>query len=152
MAGNYIRSGVITPAPSRCHSADPAEPALPVDKVNKLNILSPATTPATPPTPPTNRRRDRLSLQKEREANRSKQFTNRLQRPGSGDKDTVRKGKRDFKQRQRNSLASEGSNGEVDDQKGLAKMAYAEQQKWITVQQKTFTKWCVGWLGGDRLG
>jgi hypothetical protein len=26
---------------------------------------------------------------------------------------------------------------------GLAKMAYAEQQMWISVQQKTFTKWCV---------
>jgi hypothetical protein len=24
---------------------------------------------------------------------------------------------------------------------GPRKMAYAEQQKWITVQQKTFTKW-----------
>ena len=25
---------------------------------------------------------------------------------------------------------------------GLTKMAFAEQQRWITVQQKTFTKWC----------
>lgn len=26
---------------------------------------------------------------------------------------------------------------------GLTKMAFAEQQRWITVQQKTFTKWCA---------
>jgi hypothetical protein len=26
-------------------------------------------------------------------------------------------------------------------EQALTKMAFAEQQKWITVQQKTFTKW-----------
>lgn len=26
---------------------------------------------------------------------------------------------------------------------GLTRMAFAEQQRWITVQQKTFTKWCA---------
>lgn len=26
---------------------------------------------------------------------------------------------------------------------GLVRMAFAEQQRWITVQQKTFTKWCA---------
>lgn len=26
---------------------------------------------------------------------------------------------------------------------GLARMTFTEQQRWITVQQKTFTKWCV---------
>lgn len=25
---------------------------------------------------------------------------------------------------------------------GLTRMAYADQQRWVTVQQKTFTKWC----------
>ena len=28
-------------------------------------------------------------------------------------------------------------------EQGLVRMAFAEQQRWITVQQKTFTKWCV---------
>lgn len=149
MADFYDRSGLITPPPSedgRCHSADD-----PGDVNN--NSTTPFPTLITPPTPPTtNRRRDRLSLQKEREANRSKQFTTRLQRSSSEgkDKDGIGKGKRNFQQRQRNSLSSEGSNGEADDQKGLTKMAFAEQQKWITVQQKTFTKWWVGldWVRG----
>jgi type IV secretory pathway VirB10-like protein len=142
MNGIYSRSGVITPPLSedghsgRCHSAqNPCE----VNKDSPLYI----NTPPSPPTPPTTRRRDRLSLQKEREANRSKQFTTRLQRSASGDKDASGRGKRSFQQRQRNSLGSEGSNGEAEDQKVLTKMAFAEQQKWITVQQKTFTKWCV---------
>ena len=29
---------------------------------------------------------------------------------------------------------------------GLARMTFAEQQRWITVQQKTFTKWCASQL------
>jgi hypothetical protein len=29
---------------------------------------------------------------------------------------------------------------------GLTRMAYAEQQMWISVQQKTFTKWCASEL------
>lgn len=32
-------------------------------------------------------------------------------------------------------------------EQGLARMAFAEQQRWITVQQKTFTKWCVAQFG-----
>lgn len=28
-------------------------------------------------------------------------------------------------------------------EQGLTRMAFAEQKKWVTVQQKTFTKWCV---------
>lgn len=38
----------------------------------------------------------------------------------------------------RSSLSSADS---APEQPGLTKMAFAEQQKWITVQQKTFTKW-----------
>lgn len=135
-------SGIITPPPSddgRCHSAEPVD--LPFNVNN--DIGTPPSFPTSPPTPPRRAVRDRLSLQKEREANRSKKFTTRLQRSGSGDKDTLGRGKRSFQQRQRNSLGSEGSNGEAEDQKGLTKMAFAEQQKWITVQQKTFTKWCA---------
>ena len=38
---------------------------------------------------------------------------------------------------------------------GLVRMAFAEQQRWITVQQKTFTKWCVSgkpFIGHRSLG
>lgn len=140
MAEIFDRSGMLTPPPDAGCPVS-ASAAL----VNKVE------TPPSPPSQPEKRRRDRLSLQKEREANRSKQFTTRL-RSASGDKDSLGKGKRNFQQRQRNSLGSEGSNGEADDQKVLTKMAFAEQQKWITVQQKTFTKWCVcrGLIGNGR--
>jgi hypothetical protein len=35
----------------------------------------------------------------------------------------------------------------------LTRMAFAEQKKWVTVQQKTFTKWCVPLVvaGGNKL-
>jgi hypothetical protein len=33
----------------------------------------------------------------------------------------------------------------------LTKMAFAEQQRWITVQQKTFTKWYIPKVGVARL-
>lgn len=33
--------------------------------------------------------------------------------------------------------------GESPHDQGLTRMAYAEQQRWITVQQKTFTKWYI---------
>jgi hypothetical protein len=130
MADFLDRSGMLTPPP---------DAGCPVSANATLVNIE---TPPSPPSQPEKRRRDRLSLQKEREANRSKQFTTRL-RSASGDKDSLGKGKRSFQPRQRNSLGSEGSNGEADDQKVLTKMAYAEQQKWITVQQKTFTKWWV---------
>jgi hypothetical protein len=39
-------------------------------------------------------------------------------------------------------IGTESAAGSLHEQV-LAKMAYAEQQKWITVQQKTFTKWWV---------
>ena len=55
--------------------------------------------------------------------------------------------KRGLKHRPSNSLPSEGiAVGLGDNRLGeqhqvLTKMAFAEQQQWITVQQKTFTKW-----------
>lgn len=139
MAEIYGRSGVVTPPPSEDgrYSNNDAPIRCKVNNASPILI-----TPPSPTTPPKSRRRDRLSGQKEREANRSKQFTTRLQRSASGDKDASGRGKRRFQQHQRNSQGSEGSNGEAEDQKVLTKMAYAEQQKWITVQQKTFTKWC----------
>ncbi|KAH8598182.1 calponin homology domain-containing protein [Bisporella sp. PMI_857] len=99
-----------------------------------------------PPSPPRERsRRDRLSLQKERELNRSKHFTNRQRSApelsdGLPRRDNTR-GKRSFQQRQRSSIANSDSGEEKPNEQVLTKMAYAEQQQWITVQQKTFTKW-----------
>jgi hypothetical protein len=34
-----------------------------------------------------------------------------------------------------------GNSEEEPNEKVLTKMAFIEQQRWITVQQKTFTKW-----------
>jgi hypothetical protein len=34
-----------------------------------------------------------------------------------------------------------GKSKEKSNEQVLTKMAFAEQQRWITVQQKTFTKW-----------
>jgi hypothetical protein len=86
-------------------------------------------------------RRDRSSSQ--REAIRSKQFTNRVQRSESNPTD-------DPLGRKKPKFRLSGSNLPVDHglkavepphEQALTKMAFAEQQKWITVQQKTFTKW-----------
>jgi hypothetical protein len=97
------------------------------------------------PSPPRSikARRDRTSLQ--REANRSRQFTNRLQRSATtnGSGDLLLKGKLSNFRRQTTSLSSDSGLKAVEpphDQL-LTKMAFAEQQQWITVQQKTFTKW-----------
>ena len=121
----------------RCHSAEPFP-----NNVN--NYLE------TPPTPPRDKpTRDRLSLQRERETNRAKQFTTRQQRSASEASEIGlqgregARGKRNFQHRQRNSLTYSGGEEENPNDHTLIKMAYAEQQKWITVQQKTFTKWLV---------
>lgn len=142
MAQSYDHSGVITPPLSengRCHSAEYIE-LLPCE-VNKGTSTTIRTPPLSPSAPPPGGRRNRLLLQKDREVNRSKQFTTRLRRSAPEDKAVVGWRKRNFQQRQRISLGSESSIGTSEDQKTLTKMAYAEQQKWITVQQKTFTKW-----------
>jgi type IV secretory pathway VirB10-like protein len=148
-------SGVPTPPPSEdggCPSGENAPPTLIIPEVNKPDCFNPTSLspPATPPQP--RRLRDRLSLQKEREANRSKQFTNRLQRAASdsagsevlGRDGSIRR-KRDYRQKQRHSAPGDCAKGEEKaNEQVLTKMAFAEQQKWITVQQKTFTKWWVG--------
>jgi hypothetical protein len=140
-SGRPYSSGTITPPASedgRCHSADLSTLA---DHVN--NQFS------TPPSTPPRLQADRRSLQREREANRSKQFTTRLQRAASDvDKETpgrqASRGKRNLEKLQRNSLGSDPGEEKVNGQEVLTnKMAFAEQQKWITVQQKTFTKWWV---------
>ena len=145
--------GVPTPPPSeagsrssRCHSADFSVPAYDVNNTTSPSLSQPPF-PQSPPTPPRKSRRD---LQKE--ANRSQQFTTRLQRSsttGSADGEAPigRRGRRRRFHRPTSLPAKENQTDEALKaveplhEQVLTKMAFAEQQKWITVQQKTFTKW-----------
>lgn len=141
--------GAITPpisedghdaASEACWLTSNAEPPATPEQVNKSIV-----TPAFPPSPPPSikARRDRSSQQ--REANRSKQFTTRLQRSATtsgNDTDLLgRKKGRGFK----HTASLPADHGlkaiEPPHEQALVKMAFAEQQQWITVQQKTFTKW-----------
>ena len=147
-------SGVPTPPPSeagsrdsRCHSADLSDfPAYDVNNTTEPS-LSQTPFPQSPPTPPQKSRRD---LQKE--ANRSRQFTTRLQRSSTtgsedGEVPLGREGRRRRFHRPTSLPVKENQTDEALKaveplhEQVLTKMAYAEQQKWITVQQKTFTKW-----------
>ena len=146
-------AGVPTPPPSeagsRCHSADFSN--LSGYDVNNTSTTSPSLSqtpfPQSPPTPPSKSRRD---LQKE--ANRSRQFTTRLQRSATtgsedGEAPFGREGRRRRFHRPTSLPAKQNQTDEALKaveplhEPVLTKMAYAEQQKWITVQQKTFTKW-----------
>lgn len=147
-------------AGSRCHSADFS--SLAEFDVNNTAI-SPSQSPflQSPPTPPTKSRRD---LQKE--ANRSRQFTTRLRSATNGSEESDvplgregslgrrRKYRRQSLQTQQNHTDEALKAVEPLHEQVLTKMAFAEQQKWITVQQKTFTKWCVcpfdGLFGGQE--
>ena len=83
-------------------------------------------------------RRDRSTSQ--REAIRSKQFTNRAKRSDSNPNPSPLGRKKRF---QTSSLPADHGLKAIEPphEQALTKMAFAEQQKWITVQQKTFTKW-----------
>jgi hypothetical protein len=137
-------SGVVTPPESengdlvddRC----PISSAAPGEEVNK----DPAATSSLPPSPPSSIRvrRDRSSSQ--REAIRSKQFTTRVQRSDStASNDPLGRKKPKGFRRQTTSLPADHGLKAIEPphEQALTKMAFAEQQKWITVQQKTFTKW-----------
>jgi hypothetical protein len=56
--------------------------------------------------------------------------------------DPLGRKKRNFR-RQTSSLPTDHGLKAIEPphEQALTKMAFAEQQKWITVQQKTFTKW-----------
>lgn len=112
---------------------------------SKDSITSPTyiARPITPPSPPTSLKSRRVS----REANRSKKFTTRqrstTETSSSSTDLPARKRRPIFNNQPANNLgAQEGLKAvePIHDPK-LGKMAYAEQQQWITVQQKTFTKW-----------
>jgi hypothetical protein len=104
-----------------------------------------------PPSPPASirSRRDRSSSQKE--ASRSQRFTTRLQRSSTvTDTDPLGRKKRNFRRQTSSLPADHGLKAiEPPHEQALTKMAFAEQQKWITVQQKTFTKWYDGKLGNS---
>jgi hypothetical protein len=135
-------SGVLTPPLSESGDATFAGDGYPI---NTVDAHAPSPYPPSPASS-IKSRRDRNSLQKE--ANRSKQFTTRLQRSATTTSrestDLLgRKRGRSFR-RQTNSLpADHGLKAIEPPHEGdrLSKMAFAEQQQWITVQQKTFTKW-----------
>lgn len=153
----FLGRAPATPPPSdngRCCSGGRTTdtPGMAPDVNNSI-----ATTLSPPPTPPTKPRRlrDRLSVQKEREANRSRQFTNRLQRSAStpSPEDELRRNSNVRRAVQRYSAPVQDigkSEGKPNEQV-LTKMAFAEQQRWITVQQKTFTKWYIPKVGVARL-
>ncbi|KAK6584498.1 hypothetical protein PZA11_002722 [Diplocarpon coronariae] len=139
------RDGAITPPGSENGYADAGgrcptsveRPTTP-ERVNNASLDPPS------PPPSIKARRDRSSQQKE--ANRSKQFTNRQQRSAtiSVDDDNLlrRKKGRSFSRQTFSLPADHGLKAiEPPHEQALVKMAFAEQQQWITVQQKTFTKW-----------
>ncbi|KAI9646995.1 alpha-actinin [Ciborinia camelliae] len=113
--------------------------------------INPPNTP--PPTPPRVVRRERSASQREREILRSRQFSEsaRLQRSAEkpdNSEEGLGLGRR--RKRYQHRHKSKGSNSgsgralkavEPLHEHQLGKMAFAEQQQWITVQQKTFTKW-----------
>lgn len=72
----------------------------------------------------------------------------RLQRSGSSNLALTRKSSVAKKNRFRSATGSSPASAlaavEPPHDQGLTRMAFAEQQKWITVQQKTFTKWYDG--------
>ncbi|KAI6250567.1 Alpha-actinin-like protein 1 [Erysiphe necator] len=131
-------SGVITPPPSENGDGSMCCPGIAEDIVFNASHLPPS---------PLNRRRDRSDLQQEKEANRSKSFTSRLQRSTSASRDGSgqnigRRRARTFHQPTSNLPIDHGLKAlEPPREQSLVKMAFAEQQQWITVQQKTFTKW-----------
>lgn len=144
-------SGAISPSPIENHSNT---------KRNQEKRFSSSTTdfeinaPNTPPaTPPRVVRRERSASQREREILRSRQFseTARLQRsaekPEKSEADLGLGRRRKRYQHRHKSKGSISGSGEALKaveplhEHQLGKMAFAEQQQWITVQQKTFTKW-----------
>ncbi|ESZ96057.1 hypothetical protein SBOR_3534 [Sclerotinia borealis F-4128] len=115
-----------------------------------FEINAPNTPPATPPRVV---KRERSASQREREILRSRQFSEsaRLQRsaekPEKSEEELGLGRRRKGYQHRHKSKGSNSGSGEALKaveplhEHQLGKMAFAEQQQWITVQQKTFTKW-----------
>ncbi|CZT06072.1 related to alpha-actinin [Rhynchosporium graminicola] len=159
------RAGMITPPESEylykylygdaASDGGPAGPGRPTSiagrpttpeqvQVNKNIVTRADAFPPSPPQQSLKARRDRPSQQ--REANRSQQFTTRLQRSATvsgSDNDFLGRKRRGRAFRQTFSLPADHGLKAIEPlhEQTLVRMAFAEQQQWITVQQKTFTKW-----------
>lgn len=85
----------------------------------------------------------RIRSRTQKEANQQVRIRSLRERSFSAPKErdqlVVKTESRGFKHRLSNSLPLGGS--ELGHEQSLTRMAALEQQKWITVQQKTFTKW-----------
>lgn len=139
-----VPSGILTPPRSESSGCRDS-----VYSDFSVNNTSP---PSSPSPARSTIRRDRASST-QKEANRSKQFTTRLNRSASatstdstGELSTGRRRRGQFQHRNIASLPIDHGTRLVEPphEKALTSMAFAEQQKWITVQQKTFTKWYEG--------
>ncbi|QSZ30886.1 hypothetical protein DSL72_000444 [Monilinia vaccinii-corymbosi] len=110
--------------------------------------------PNTPPaTPPRLVRRERSASHREREILRSRQFSEAARLQRSADKPEKSEDYLGLGRRRKRYQHKNKSNGSISGsgealkaveplhEHQLGKMAFAEQQQWITVQQKTFTKW-----------
>ncbi len=132
----------LTPPYSECASehGEDSPSGFPSDMAGAAEEVNKTPSSTSPPSPANSIRvrRDRSSSQ--REAIRSKQFTNRAKRSDSNPNSSPLGRKKRF---QASSLPADHGLKAIEPphEQALTKMAFAEQQKWITVQQKTFTKW-----------
>ncbi|TGO10518.1 hypothetical protein BTUL_0133g00250 [Botrytis tulipae] len=143
-------SRTISPTPIENHSHTQNQEKRFSSSTTDFEINAPNTPPATPPRVV---RRERSASQRERETLRSRQFSEaaRLQRsaekPEKGEEELGLGRRRKRYQHRNKSKGSISGSGEALKaveplhEHQLGKMAFAEQQQWITVQQKTFTKW-----------
>ncbi|KAF5879574.1 putative alpha- sarcomeric (f-actin cross linking protein) protein [Botrytis fragariae] len=143
-------SRTISPTPIENHSHTQNQEKRFSSSTTDFEINAPNTPPATPPRVV---RRERSASQRERETLRSRQFSEaaRLQRsaekPEKSEEELGLGRRRKRYQHRNKSKGSISGSGEALKaveplhEHQLGKMAFAEQQQWITVQQKTFTKW-----------
>ncbi|KAJ2906871.1 hypothetical protein MKZ38_010369 [Zalerion maritima] len=122
--------------PEYQHDRSPSSASTYSDRNSFISIASQSTTPTTRDSSPSPQR-TRQDKQQRHQA--------RLQR--SATTNSVVASKRETSNTSRFHRATVGSPAdalaavEPPHDQGLNKMAFAEQQRWITVQQKTFTKW-----------
>ncbi|TGO50198.1 hypothetical protein BCON_0189g00220 [Botryotinia convoluta] len=143
-------SRTISPTPIENHNHTQNQEKRFSSSTTDFEINAPNTPPATPPRVV---RRERSASQRERETLRSRQFSEaaRLQRsaekPEKSEEELGLGRRRKRYQHRNKSKGSISGSGEALKaveplhEHQLGKMAFAEQQQWITVQQKTFTKW-----------
>ncbi|KAJ0160963.1 Alpha-actinin-like protein 1 [Colletotrichum tanaceti] len=122
--GSHTTASTSAPSPS-------AEKTSPVSRDRTSSEASSTTSTYSPSQ---RNRRDKKELQAQR-----------VQRSGSASLALARKDGGPKKNRFRSATGSSPADAlaalEPPHDQGLTRMAFAEQQKWITVQQKTFTKW-----------